>query len=252
MNAAPFEPTINRMPQISWFVAALACAAPSAEASHYSGETEDDKVADVALLAADRAPQWEAGVAFAIGSFHTARVYNLAYGIDLAGGFRLNRLGFYGQYSLLALGSASTYTRYGEPALRSDGASDLSSHPSGLVQRLGLDVRYCLGRFIAATSGQALTGDIWVEGGLGAQFVRWNEGGALSRGDLSFGFGMQLGGRGPQHHGAYFFDLRATVAHSPASDTSSISTCAGPCDTPTPPIGLDKSILFTTGVIFGS
>ncbi len=242
------------MPRTLWVFSALAIAAPPASAGHYSGETEEDKVADVAVLAADREPQWEAGVAFAVGSFHTGPVYNSAYGADLLGGVRLGRFGFYGTYSLLGLGAESTYTLPGTAALTDDGSEPAPSttQPSGLAQRLGLDVRYSLARFIEATGGAAFAGDIWVEAGFGEQFIRWNEGGTLHRADLSFGFGMQLGGRGPQHHGAYFFGVRATVAHSPPAYNSDISTCAGPCDTPTPPLGLDKSILFTTGIMFGS
>jgi hypothetical protein len=243
------------MPRTFWVYAALAIAAPSARAGHYTGETDADKATDATVLAADRDLQWEGGVAFAIGSFHTGPVYNVAYGADFIGGARLDRLGLYAAYSLLGLGSSSTYIRPGAAAALTDDGSDLpmsSTQPSGMAQRLGLDVRYSLGRFIATTGGEALTGDIWVEAGLGEQFIRWNAGGTLHRADLAFGFGMQIGGRGPQHHGAYFFGVRATVAHSPPAYNSDISTCAGPCDTPTPPLGLDKSILFTTGIMFGS
>jgi hypothetical protein len=229
---------------------------PVAHAGHSYAETPEDKVADVAVLAADRAPQWEVGVGFEIGTFHTGEIYDVAYGFDVAGGLRLERLGIYADYMLLGLGAPSTTstgsrgTTYALGDVTTTPAT--SGTPSGLAQRLGLDVRYSLGRFAEAASGIALVGDLWVEGGLGEQFIRWNEGGALHRTDLSLGIGMQLGGRGSQHHGAYFLGVRATIASSPPSATSGLATCVGPCDTPTPPLGLDKSVMFTTGVVFGS
>jgi hypothetical protein len=124
--------------------------------------------------------------------------------------------------------------------------------PTGMAQRFGLSARYSLGRFSTAAGGMAMTGDIWVEAGLGEQLIRWNAGGELHRMDISLGVGTSFGARGLHHHGAYYMAVRATIAHSPPSYDSDVPTCAGPCDTATPPLGLDKSILFVTGIVFGS
>jgi hypothetical protein len=235
-------------------ILALLLVPSVAHAGHSYTETPQDKTEDAALIEADKQPQWEVGVAFDIGSFHTGPTYNLAYGFDLACGVRLNRLGLYGTYSLLGLGSGTPdyYTASNNTSALVVGGEAPEQHPTGLVQRLGLDARYSFGHFIAASAGAGLIGDLWVEAGLGEQMIRWNEGGALHRTDVSFGFGMQMGGRGPAHHGGYYLGVRATIAGSPPAANSNATTCAGPCDTATPPLELDKSILFTTGFVFGS
>jgi hypothetical protein len=235
------------------FASLVIVRSPAHASSHASshGESAEDKLADAAVLAADQALQWEGSTAFEIGTFHTASIYNLAYGVDLQGGARLNRIAVYGDYSLLGLStgdpsysSAAYYTN--------DGSSPLSEKPSGLVQRFGLNAHYSIGRFITAFGGAGLVGDFWIEAGLGEQLVRWNEGGRLHRADVSFGIGAQLGGRGTEHHGGYFLGLRVTASQTPAGYVRTEPTCAGPCDTATPPLGLDKSVLLTTGIVFGS
>jgi hypothetical protein len=229
--------------------AALAIVGSPARASSH-GESAQDKLADAAILAADQALQWEGSTAFEVGTFHTAAIYNLAYGVDLQGGARLNRIAVYGEYSILGLSTSDS--SYPSATYYTNDGSPLSDKPSGLVQRFGLDVRYSIGRFITAFGGAGLAGDFWVEAGLGEQLVRWNEGGLLHRADVSFGIGAQLGGRGTEHHGGYFLGVRVMVSQTPAGYVGTEPTCAGPCDTATPPLGLDKSVLLTTGIVFGS
>jgi hypothetical protein len=121
------------------------------------------------------------------------------------------------------------------------------------VQRIGANARYSLGKITGEDA--PLRGDFWLEGGIGEQFIRWDLGGAMRRPDLSFGFGGQFAGRFGRehdHHAGIYYALKVTLARAPAEFTDRAPTCAGPCDTATRPIDIDRSFLFNVGIVFGN
>jgi hypothetical protein len=238
--------------QLVALVSIVACG--TAYAGHGYSETDGDKAEDVLVLAADVATQWEGSFGLRIGTFHTASVYNEAFGVGLAGGVRHDRYAVIGEYTLLHLSeSDSTWT--GPPDVRAAyaiGQSDPWTRPSGIAQRFGVMGRYNVLHGVAAATGQGIFGGLYVEAGVGEQLIRWSGGGYLHRPDLGLGMGVQVGGRGSQHHGGVTFGFRATLTAPPANSEPNTVTCAGPCDGPTGPIGIDRSFLFTFDMIFGS
>jgi hypothetical protein len=233
--------------------AILALASGTAYAGHggYT-ETEQDKADDALIDAADGATQWEAGVGFRVGSFHTANVYNSALGFELAGGMRHGRYAVIGEYTFLGLSTPDDEGTTPIEYSTGTGSTPLSSQPTGIAQRFGATGRYSIFHASGSTAGLGMFGGLYVEAGLGEQLVRWSGGGYVRRPDIAFGLGTEVGTRGPYHHGGVTFGVRVTLASPPASAEQNTSTCAGPCDGPTPPLGIDRSILFTLDFTFGS
>ncbi|MDX2092787.1 MAG: hypothetical protein SFX73_33280 [Kofleriaceae bacterium] len=109
----------------------------------------------------------------------------------------------------------------------------------GLVHRLGGIVRYSVSRLGSNDAGF----DVYVEGGAGLQHLRWDDGGMGTRPDLSLGMGIGTWVLGETDHVSLTVGLRVTLA--PRSDVKGAPpACAGPCDQPTPPTGVDRSFLF--------
>lgn len=242
----------------------LACGAPAvAHAnSHYSAptpETPEDLAADATVVQADKQLGWEGGVGFQVGTFHTGPVYNLAYGFALEGGARLDRLKLLGNYTFMGLGNPTPGSGDSDAASTDvsgvgGAATGTEKTPTGFVQRVGATARYSIARGITAQNGMGVRGDFWVEAGLGEQFIRWTDGGYLDRHDIEFGFGAQMDVRGERHHGGWYMGMRVTLAPPPpnAPALTAPPSCAGPCDGPTRPLGIDRSILFVMAVDFGS
>lgn len=207
---------------------------------------------DEALARIDQSVRWEGAFGIRVGTFHVGPFDGFAFGFHLDGGVRLDRLFLYGEYSYMGISNT--------PPAQSD-QSAMSSVPidtkpqeiSGIVQRVGANARYSLGKL--ASNDIPIRGDFWIEGGVGEQLVRWDRGGELHRPDLSFGFGGQFSarlGHAHDHRAGFYYALKATFAHAPAAYLQQTKTCAGPCDTPTGPIPVDRSFLFNMGIVFGN
>jgi hypothetical protein len=225
------------------FVAVTATAPLAyAHGGHYGGgstpETDEDLADDQQVITRDHGLVWEGTAGFELGTFRAGGVYDIAFGIAVDGGIRLDRLALLGQYSILWLENPNDFGG-GNPA--PDAA--MQTTPSGLVQRIGAAARYSLVRGFVAHKGSGLRGDIWVEAGAGEQVVHWDGGGGLDRADVDLAVGVQVGVRGKHHHGGELFGVRATFASPPAS----APTCAGPCG----PIVADHSVLFVFAADFG-
>ena len=231
---------------------AIALVSSSAYAGHHV-ETDDEKAADVEIRAVEAAPQSEFGIGLRVGSFHVADIYDIGFGFGVEGGVRIDRLALMADYTLMGLSpnqtsttttnGARTTTPTGEPA--SPGAG-------GFVQRVGLFARYSPARFLEAQGGVGVRGDIYVDGGIGEQLVLWSGGGYLHRTDISIDAGFSIRFRGTHHHGGYSLAARITLA-SPPDGTPQPTTamCAGPCDGPSKPLAIDRSVMGMFTAIFG-
>lgn len=181
--------------------------------------------------------RFEGGIGMLAGGFGVGPVSGSAIGAHLDGGVRAGRLALLGEYDFASVGE-STY--------------DDPDPVRGQLHRLGANVRYSL----AAFGGRQvpIRGDIWLEGGLGSQYVRWNGGGELERRDLAFGFGGQMtamiGKDKPTFFG-FYYAFRGLLARAPADGKEpSMPTCAGPCDRPTGPSDWDVGAFFNFGLVF--
>ena len=181
--------------------------------------------------------RFEGGVGLLAGGYEVGPIGGSAIGTHVDGGVRAGRLALLGEYDFVSIGQ-SDY-----------------DHPDpvrGQLHRLGVNVRYSLGAF----GGRSipLRGDLWIEGGLGNQLVRWNGGGELERRDLAFGFGgqmtVQIGKEHPRYLG-FYYAFRGLVARDPTEPKQpAIPTCAGPCDRATGPSAWDLGAFFNFGVVF--
>ncbi len=240
-------------------VVALALASipiTPALAGHYHEETEEEKALDQQVKDADASPHAQYGLGPRFGTFHVGPIYDLAFGFTFEGGVRLDRLALLADYTLLGITDAQTTAKMDQTtgALATDGSSTPapSSNPGGLVQRLGANARYSVAKFMEAYGGTGARGDLFVEGGFGEQLIRWSGGGFLHRADISLGAGFSIQFRGPHHHGGYQLGVRVTLASPPeAYQSTGPATCAGPCDTPTGQMNIDRSIVGGITVIFG-
>jgi hypothetical protein len=205
--------------------------------------------ADDDLARVERSTRWEGAFGMRVGSFRVGDFAGMGFGFHLDAGERFDRLVISAEYSYLSISNAPPES---DTAARS---TDPAPPPEidGMVQRIGANARYSVGKITG--DEVPLRGDFWLEGGVGEEFIRWDLGGAMHRPDVSFGFGGQLSGRfghSHDHHAGMYYALRVTLARAPSSFTDRAPTCAGPCDTPTPPIGIDRSFLFNLGIVFGN
>ncbi len=200
------------------------------------------------LTTIDRSSRWEGAFGIRVGSFQVGGLALMGFGFHLDGGVRFDRVQLLAEYGLLSISSD-------DPATSGEMTTPQSAMPTleGIVQRVGVDARYSLGKL--ASDDVPLRGDFWIEGGFGVQLVQWQLGGEMHRPDLSFGFGGQFSGRfghAHDHHAGIYYALKATFARAPESYANQPATCAGPCDTATRPIGIDRSFLFNLGIVFGN
>ena len=209
---------------------ALTATAHPAQADCYGDECKE------------RAKAWdrmrfEGGVGLLAGSFSVGTVSGSAIGTHLDGGVRAGRLAVLGEYDFVSIGESSY---------------EVTDPLRGQLHRLGANLRYSVGAF--GGTSVPIRGDIWLEGGVGSQVVRWNGGGELERRDLSFGFGGQmtvaLGKDKPRYLG-FYYAFRGLVARDPfESKQPAMPTCAGPCDHPTGPSSWDYGAFFNFGLVF--
>ncbi len=113
-----------------------------------------------------------------------------------------------------------------------------------MAYRVGGEVRYSL----LDSGASDLRGVMWIEAGLGAQLVRWNDGDHLDRPDVETALLFQADGFGAHHHGGAFIGFRAMFA--PAPDASATSGCAGSCAR-SHPSSVDHSYQFVVGFDLG-
>ncbi|HEY4243857.1 MAG TPA: hypothetical protein VGM88_28785 [Kofleriaceae bacterium] len=169
--------------------------------------------------------------------------------VQLEGGIRWWRLFAYGEYQFTSLtwpGNQATPTD-GQAALQTGGGTAALPPAHGIEHRGSLNARYSFGRLGDLKDG---FGDLYVEAGLGEEQFRWDGGGTLTRHDYSFGLGASAIGFGRHHHGGYSMGFRVVLA--PRNDVAGApATCAGPCDTATPPTGWDRAFLFDMTAYFG-
>lgn len=225
-------------------------------AGHQYEETDAEKVDDVAVVAADAAPHAQYGIGFRAGSFHVGSIYDIGFGFGLEAGVRIGRLQLLGDYTLFGLttGWTQPQSKDSSAAMTTTPLPDGTTppHPGGVAQRLAAIARYSPARFMEAQHGVGVRGDIFVEGGIGEQLIEWSGGGYLHRTDISLGAGFSIQFRGPHHHGGYYLGARVVLADPPSgAQMPTGATCAGPCDGPSQPIQIDRSVEGMFTVIFG-
>ncbi len=208
----------------------LITAATPAHADCYGNECKERE------KAWDRM-RFEGGVGLLAGGFSVGPIDGSAIGTHLDGGVRSGRLAVLGEYDFVSIGQ-SEY--------------DHDNPVRGQLHRLGVNLRYSL----AAFGGRQvpIRGDIWLEGGIGDQMIRWDGGGELERRDLAFGFGgqmtVQIGRETPRYLG-FYYAFRGLVARDPIEPKEpAMPTCAGPCDRATGPSAWDLGAFFNFGVVF--
>lgn len=178
------------------------------------------------------------GIGVRFGSF---LVDNVGTGTAIPGhldlGWRKGRTYVFGEYSLMSL-------TLPEDELVARGIA-LGGEARGLVHRLGGHARWSFSRVGCRDAGL----DLHVEGGLGAQLIRWDGGGVWTRPDLALGLGATTWGAGRHEHGGFSVGLRIHLA--PRRDVRGPATCAGPCDYATRPTSIDRSFLFDMTIVLG-
>jgi hypothetical protein len=153
-------------------------------------------------------------------------------GVHLEAGKYFGSLALLAQYDFMGIGNA--------PAVKTP--------IRGFMNRVGLSGRYALG----SIGKDFIRADLWLEGGVGREFVQWDAGGKLTRDDFTVGIGVQpMFTIMNQRFLGYYMAFRMIVAESPDAKLHLPSTCAGPCDEPTPPATTDMSFFFNFGITFG-
>jgi hypothetical protein len=237
----------------------------TAFAGHSHAETDEEKSIDEQIKVVEAGPQSEFGIGLRGGSFHVADIYDIGFGFGVEGGVRIDRLAFMADYTLMGLSPAQTTVPASSsssmlpvavgrdsPATGADpGTGGAGPSHGGFVQRLGLFVRYSPARFLEATGGIGVRGDIFIDGGVGEQLVMWSGGGYLHRADISIDAGFSIRFRGPHHHGGYSLAARLTLASQPDGAPTPPAACAGPCDGPSRPLQIDRSVMGMFTAIFG-
>ncbi len=195
----------------------------------------------------DRYARWRisGGVGVRFGSFTVngdSTGTAIPFHLDL--GARHRRVFLFASYDLFSI-DAHVPSFAPSDAARASELTQLGDG-SGLVHRLGATARYALARFGEHDGGF----DVWTEGGVGLQHVRWDAGGVWTRPDVSLGFGATMLYLGKRQHGGFSIGLRVMLA--PRSDVMGAPTvCGGPCDRATPPSGTDRSFMFDMTMPFG-
>ena len=181
----------------------------------------------------------EGGFGVRFGSlFIDGRDVGTVVPLHLDAGLRSTRWLFYAEYDLLSFswpGPAAALS--GQP---------VAGATTGLMQRLGGSARYAVGRI----GEKDMDSTVWAEAGVGLEHVAWDAGGTWTRPDVTLGVGTTLFGQGDDKHCGMSFGFRVTLARR--DNATGMPTCAGPCDTATPPSGWDRSIVFDMTLLFGT
>ena len=227
--------------------------------SHIRVHTPDDEVdeisdprpesresREVAVTLVEREPLFrlEGGIGLRWGSFliNNVDTSNTVKQLHLDGGLRFatNRVFVYGQYALQSMQVPldELAARSGTPLAIGDGR--------GLMHRFAAHGRYSFARVGASDGGIDLYADV----GVGVQHIRWDAGGAWTRGDLQLALGLAVLGLGERRHGGLSTSIVLTLA--PRSDVAGAGmACGGPCDYATTPTGFDRSFMFDVTLMFG-
>lgn len=130
--------------------------------------------------------------------------------------------------------------------------ADEAMQRKGRASRIGGALRYSF-----ANNGRdpRLGVDFWGELGAGMEHVMWRQGGVLDRPSGELAFGLDVGGRGDEHHGqrreiGYFMAFRSLIGEGP-EQVGVMATCGGPCTKATKPSRTDVSMFFELGVHWG-
>jgi hypothetical protein len=184
-------------------------------------------------------PRTEIGFGMLAGGYSVGPVSGAAAGIHLDAGRQFGRVKLFGEYNMLVIGNSGSAT---EAATR------------GLQHRGGANLRYDVGAI--GGDGKPVQGTFWLEGGAGREWIYWQEGGRLTRDDISLGFGAQVNFQlkrydtRPRVLGVYYA-FKTTIAKAPGESQMGPATCGGPCDTPTKPSPYDLGVYFNLGIQFG-
>jgi hypothetical protein len=182
--------------------------------------------------------RWDITIGGLIGGYSVGPIGGIAGGMHIDAGRTMKNVFLYGEYDFVSVGDSPDYYDTEKVTIR------------GQMHRLSVNARYRGARFGGQYS--PVQGAVWFEGGLGNETILWNEGGRLSRRDISFGLGLEatfkVGEEKKKYIGVYYA-FKGLVADSP--DTSDSETCAGPCDEATGPIPYDFGAFFSLGVTFG-
>jgi len=120
----------------------------------------------------------------------------------------------------------------------------------GRVTRAALVGRW---NALSGSPDAPVSGDLWIEGGVGYEHVMWNRGGVMDRPFVALGFGSELDARprpaGKRRHVGPYVGMRTQLARGPES--TAMPTCGGPCTRATRPSSLDASIYVVFGVHTG-
>jgi hypothetical protein len=200
-------------------------------AADQDGEEEDDNPFHIG--------RWEVTLGLLAGSQTVGPIRGPAVGPHLDAGYNVGKLLLYGEYDFLVIGENQEYV---EDPVR------------GQMHRLGGMGRYALGE-IGGGDTVPLQGQLWVEGGLGRELIRWDKGGKLGRNDVAFGVGGELNVMARRRTRPSVFSIhyafRMSVAREPSSSRVEMATCGGPCDAPTKPSPWDLGLFFNVGLSWG-
>lgn len=169
-----------------------------------------------------------------LGSGDVGDARGFSGGLHTAIGVRRGELGLLGELHYAGVGDALTRL---EPR-------------RGRATRAAL-----LGRWnvLSGSPDAPVSGDLWIEGGVGYEHVAWNQGGVLDRPFAALGFGAELDARprpgGKRRHVGPYLGFRTQLARGPASDA--MPTCGGPCTRATRPPSLDASLYVVFGLHTG-
>lgn len=120
--------------------------------------------------------------------------------------------------------------------LRDNHGPDDGPSIGGVVGRAGANARWTAG---VITSGNDVSIEGWLEGGVGLHVIQWNGGGRLVRPDVLTGAGIsERFGRTKSM--SFDAGLLIVVGRGPSGG---LPTCAGPCDEATPPVRVDLELI---------
>jgi hypothetical protein len=185
----------------------------------------------------DRGPGWDGGIVHLAGRFPIGSQSNFVLGTRLEAGGHYGPISLLGEYTFYNFESSS-----GTMVSIADIAHRIGATARVRFGGAGPDYRYSYG---------------WLELGAGEQL--YGVAARHSRPDLAAGAGWQMSWRNIRDvQVGFFLAVRATQATAPSDPTApympagASPACHGSCQTMVPAAGIDRSILFTAGVVFGS
>ena len=191
--------------------------------------------------------RWQSELAMFVGAAPIDRVEtSTSPAYSLATGIHRDRLTLLAEYALASISyrgpSTSTSTM--------GGTNDTET--SGFLHRFGATARYSFVKTGADLSTGSWSSELWLEGGIGGQIARWDNGGTFARPDVVFGIGIQEARReSARTRVGLFAALRFEVGRRTDVDYAP-ATCSAPCTEPSQPAAWsDRSVLLHVGFLFG-